>query len=139
MFLIIRAQRKVLKNIFIKFIFQLEFYLKKLIFIFGFISCSAQSSSVLDILKDQDNSFALQKELKKDIGSIFPSSNKPRSFIKAFEDKDFENALNLWFQSIKNTSFAKSSTGSALYAYLLFKNGFEVLSLKKSFGDIQTS
>ena len=104
--------------------------MKNFIFIFVFISFFAQSTTVLDILKNQDNSFALQKELKKDIGSVFPPSNKPHHFIKFFEDKNFEKALSVWFQSIKNTPFAKSSTGSALYAYLLFQNGFEGLSLK---------
>ena len=104
--------------------------MKTFLFILNFISFSAQSSTVLDILKDQDHSFALQKKLKKDIGSLFPSAKSPHAFITAFEDKNFEQALDLWLQSIKNTSFASSSTGSALYSYLLFKNGFEVLALK---------
>ena len=89
----------------------------------------APADNVLDILKAQDHSLALAKELKKDIGSLFPPLNKPHDFIKAFENKNFERALSFWLKSIKNTSFAKSSTGRALYSYMLFKNGFELLAL----------
>ena len=88
-----------------------------------------QADGVLDILKAQDTSFALEKELKKDIGSLFPPLNKPHDFIKAFEERNFERALSLWFKSIKDTAFAKSSTGLALYSYILFNNGFEFLAL----------
>lgn len=104
--------------------------MKKLIFIFCSLFFSISSASVLDILNNKGTSFTLEKKLQKDIGSVFPFSKKPQDFIKAFENKDFEKALDIWLKSIKNTSFAKSSTGSALYSYLLFKNGFEVLSLK---------
>ncbi len=104
--------------------------MRQLVFIFSFVSFSAQPADIWDILKNQDHSLALQKELKKDIGSVFPSSHKPYSFIKAFEGKNFEKALNIWLKSVKSSPFAKSSTGSALYAYLLFQNGFEVLSLQ---------
>ena len=104
--------------------------MKIIIFIFCFFSFFSQASRLIDILKTPDHSLALEKKLKKDIGSLFPSFNKPNDFIKAFEDKDFEKALYLWLSTIKNTSFSKSSTGSALYSYILFKNGFENTSLK---------
>ena len=104
--------------------------MKELIFIPFFISFSAQSTSMLDILNNQDSFSALQKELRNNIGSLFSVSDRPHDFIRAFESQDFESTLNLWFKSIQNTSFAASSTGSALYSYILFKNGFEVLSLK---------
>ena len=104
--------------------------MKRFIFIIGFLSFSAQGIGVLDLLKEQDHSFVLQRKLKKDIGSVSPVLNQSSDFIKAFEGKNFKKALNLWLRSIHKTSFAKSSTGSAFYSYLLFKNGFMVLSLK---------
>ena len=83
--------------------------------------------NIINILENKDSSFSLQKQLKKDIGSVF--LNKPVSFIEAFESQNFERALEIWLESIQNTPFAKSATGSALYSYLLFENGLEVLSL----------
>ena len=84
---------------------------------------------MLDILEGKEHNLALQKELKKDIGSLFPAFSKPRLFLKAFESGEFVKALQIWESYIKGTSFAKSSTGQALYSYLLFQNRFEILSL----------
>ena len=85
--------------------------------------------NIIDILEKKDSSFSLQKQLKKDIGSIF--LNKPTSFIEAFENQNFERALEIWLDTIQGSGFSKSATGSALYSYLLFQNGFEVLSLNE--------
>ena len=81
----------------------------------------------MDILEKKDSSFNLRKQIKQDISSVFV--NKPEAFIQAFEAQDFEKALEIWQNSIQPTPFAQSSTGSALYSYLLFKNGFFSLSL----------
>ena len=72
----------------------------------------------------------MQKALKTDIGSLFPAHRRPYKLIKAVENKKFKEALLLWMVFSKNSSFAKSPTGQAFYSYLLFKNGFELLSLK---------
>lgn len=107
--------------------------MKKFI-IFLFIPFSVQAGSrLLDILENQDSSSALQKELKRDVGSLFLSSKKPLDFIQAFEEKNFQKALHLWLNSVQKTSFSASPSGSALFSYLLFKNGFEVLALQKLF------
>ena len=95
-----------------------------------FFSLLAEGN-IIDILEQKDSRFTLQKQLKKDIGSVF--LNKPALFIQAFESQNFEKALEIWLEDIQETPFAKSPTGSALYSYLLFKNGFEALSLNYLF------
>ena len=101
---------------------------KFVVFIF-FLSFSAQGLNILDILEGKDHNLTLQKELKKDIGSLFPVLSKPHLFLKAFDSGDFVKSLQIWERSLRGTSFAKSSTGQALYSYLLFQNRFEILSL----------
>ena len=103
--------------------------MKPFVFFIVFFSLSSQALNVLDILERENNDLALQKELKKDVGSLFSTLNKPGLFIRAFEKKDFHQALRIWKKLIAKTNFAKSSTGQALYSYLLFQNQFEVLSL----------
>ena len=100
------------------------------LFYWIFFSLLAEGN-IIDILDQKDNSFSLQKQLKTDIGSVF--LDKPVLFIQAFESQNFEKALEIWLTDIQKTPFAKSATGSALYSYLLFKNGFEFLSLDHLF------
>lgn len=104
--------------------------MRRFFFLIVFFSFSAQAVSVLDILGGKDQTLALQKELKKDVGSLFPSDPKLLPFIRAFESKNFHKALQAWEKLIAETAFATSSTGQALYAYLLFQNRFEILSLR---------
>ena len=94
-------------------------------------------ANIIDILEKQDSSFNLKKQIKQDISTVFV--NKPVAFIQAFESKDFEKALEIWLNSIQQTAFAKSSTGSALYSYLLFKNHFEALALNYLLKNTQPS
>ena len=101
---------------------------KIILFLLLIITPVLATGGILDILETKNSSFSLQKQLKKDIGSVF-LNNKPIDFIQAFESQDFETALKIWLQSIQSAPFSKSATGSALYSYLLFKNGFEALSL----------
>ena len=101
-----------------------------LFYLFPVLSLANQSDNVIDLLKGKSDSFTLQKELKEDIGSLFPSSNKPYEFIEFLEKENFKKALDLWFGLINKTSFSKSSTGEALYSYLLFRSGFDVFALK---------
>ena len=89
-------------------------------------------AGVIELLKGGEG-FSLQKHLKKDIGSVIPKSLKASDFIKAFENKDLKKALKLWQTSLAQSSFSKSSNGSALYSYLLFQNGFEALALNHLF------
>ena len=111
--------------------------MKKLVLFFLFsIAPFLAKGSIIDILETTDNSFKLQNELKTDIGSVF-SGIKPVSFIQAFESKNFESALEVWLKSIQGSFFSKSATGSALYAYLLFQNGFEAIALNQLFQNSQ--
>ena len=89
-------------------------------------------ANVIDFLKS-DQDFSLKKHLKKDIGSLIPDSLKAEEFVTAFESKKIKQALKLWEDRLANSRFAKSSNGSAIYAYLLFQNGFEVLALNHLF------
>ena len=97
-----------------------------------FIAPFLAKGNIIDILEKKDSSFNLENQLKIDIASVF-SNNKPFSFIQAFESKDFQSALRIWLKSIEGRSFSRSATGSALYSYLLFQNGFEALALNKLF------
>ncbi|MBC6415376.1 MAG: hypothetical protein GDA46_03180 [Bdellovibrionales bacterium] len=95
---------------------------------------SSKGNPILDILKEEKNTFFLKKTLKTDIGSVFPFSFVGKDlFTKSFENKDFRKSLEIWIQFIKGTSFEKSSTGVALYSYLLFKNQLEYLALQYLF------
>ena len=104
--------------------------MKNLFLLFYLFPLLSPADNVIDLLKNKNNSFALQKELKKDIGSLFPSFNKPYEFIESVEKENFKKALDLWLGSINKTSFSKNSTGEALYSYLLFRSGFDVFALK---------
>ena len=104
-----------------------------LILFFLFSSFISQGSSLLNILEEDARGFSIKKRLKKDIGSVFPESLNSGSFVKAFENKNFKQSLKIWNQTIKGSGFSKSSTGTALYAYLLLKNGFEFLSFHSLF------
>ena len=101
--------------------------------------CSSQGQSFLRILEgeastgEDSTGFSIKKELKIDIGSVFSDSLKTDSFVTAFENKNFKKSLKTWRQTIEGSSFSKSSTGKALYAYLLFKNGLEYLSVYSLF------
>ena len=102
----------------------------KIILLLSFVFCFfVEGSSVLNIFEENQSHSFLKQQLKRDISYVFPPSFKPAVFIQAFENKDFKKSLDLWIESIQGTSFDKSSTGAALYSYLLFKNQFEYLSL----------
>jgi len=104
-----------------------------LVLFFLAFSSIAQGRTLLNILEEDTSGFSIKKQLKKDIGSVFPPSLNFDSFEKTFEDRDFKKSLKIWNQRIAGSTFSKSSTGYALYAYLLFKNGFEYLALHDLF------
>lgn len=104
-----------------------------LVLFFLAFSSIAERRTLLNILEEDTSGFSIKKQLKKDIGSVFPDSLNSDSFVRAFEDEDFKKSLKIWNQRIARGAFSKSSTGHALYAYLLFKNGFEYLALHNLF------
>ena len=110
--------------------------MKRVFFYFLWLFCFSAEANIIDLLKDNQG-FNLKKHLKKDIGSVIPNSLKADDFTQAFENKDFKTALKFWQSSLAKSHFAKSSNGSALYAYLLFQNGFEVLALNHLFRKVK--
>lgn len=107
--------------------------------LFCFLSYGKQRSSILNFLKDKNSTspLALDKLLKKNIASLLPSSAQEHiELSQAFEAKDYKKTLKLWSADFDQTDFAQSSTGRALHAFLLFKNGFVNLGLKKLFKEV---
>ncbi len=98
-------------------------------------------ASVLDILKKEtkDSEFTLDKHLQKDVVSLLPSylEKNYKNLYIALEKKDYSQSLKLWSSSFQKTSFAKTSTGKALYAFLMFKNGFQVLGLNHLLNEVE--
>ena len=107
------------------------------IFLFLFSSFLVQGQSLLNLLEKNTGGFSIKKKLKKDLSSIFPDSLNSIDFVRAFKNKNFKKSLKIWNQTIEGTDFSKSSTGAALYAYLLFKNELEYLSLYTLFTSTQ--
>ena len=106
-------------------------------FLFLFSSLIVQGQSLLNLLETDTSDFSIKKKLKKDLSSILPDSLNSIYFVRAFENKNFKKSLKIWNQTIEGTDFSKSSTGTALYAYLLFQNKFEYLSLYTLFTSTQ--
>jgi tetratricopeptide (TPR) repeat protein len=55
-------------------------------------------------------------------------------FLQFVDSGDFEKALFQWPMAFEDTTFGKEPTGRALYAWLLFKNGIQVLALERLLG-----
>jgi len=97
-------------------------------------SVSVEAKSVLDLLKGNTNNaeFTLDKHFKKNVGSLFSRKLKIKypKLYDAIENKDYNKALALWSSSFRRTSFARSSTGHALYGFMMFKNNWKVVGIK---------
>ena len=105
----------------------------KIFLFFIFSSFFVEGQSLLHLLETDGSNFSIKKKLNKDLSSVFPKSLNSHSFVRAFENKNFKEALKIWNQTIKETDFSKSSTGVALYTYLLFQNKMEFLSISSLF------
>lgn len=105
-----------------------------------FYSCAVQAEAILDLLKEtgsQVSEFTLDKHLKKNISSLLPVSRKEyKGLSNALESKNYSQALALWSSDFNQVSFAKSSTGKALHAFLIFKNDYKILGLQKLFNEV---
>ncbi|MCB0351618.1 MAG: hypothetical protein KDD38_10570, partial [Bdellovibrionales bacterium] len=65
--------------------------------------------------------------LKQIIGKATPEQN---IFIQFFASEKYDKALYSWWDAFKNTQFASSDNGRALYGYLLYKNGLPHIGLE---------
>ncbi len=109
--------------------------------LFPNIFCEGAKPGILDLFETetQNSKFTLEKHLKTNVDSLLPISLK-KTYSKlyvALEKKNYNKSLRLWSPSFQKTFFAKSSTGQALYAFLMFKNGLQVLGLKHLLNEVE--
>ena len=108
-------------------------------FIFiSFFSVAQKKQEQNPILNILDNSkkqqFSLGTYLDIGIGSIFKPKNKNQTyFLKAIKNKNYVSSFNLWKKHVEGSSFSRTSSGKALYGFLLFKNNFPILGLSQLF------
>lgn len=89
---------------------------------------NAKSSADIATTQNIDNK--LINALKKEIGSTTPEQNIFLSFLK---EGNNEKALYQWVSAFRGGKFAKTATGQALYGYLLFANGLNVVGVETLF------
>lgn len=77
--------------------------------------------------KSKDGVSLLAKTIKSAQGTISAEQN---IFLQFFDKGEFEKALYQWPAAFDQTAFAKSPSGRALNALVLFKNGIQVTSLE---------
>ncbi len=77
--------------------------------------------------KGKDGESLLAKSIKTSQGALTAEQN---IFLQFFDKGDFEKALYQWPAAFDGTAFAKSASGRALNALVLFKNGIQVTSLE---------
>ena len=110
-----------------------------ILFVFiSFFSVAQKKQERNPILNILDNSkkeqFSLGTYLDIGMGSIFKPKNKNQAyFLEAIKNKDYASAFNLWKKHIEGSSFSRTSSGKALYGFLLFKNNFPILGLSQLF------
>ena len=69
---------------------------------------------------------------KTPLRKILPQATAEQNiFIDFFEKGDLEKALYQWSSAFDESEFAKTQNGRALYALVLFKNGFPVYGLER--------
>lgn len=113
-----------------------------LLMLFSLSSFSKGKSEILNILNSsKKKDFSLESHFNISIGYIFkPQSKMQKRFLDSMNQKDYTSAFELWLsKDMQKTSFSKTSSGKALYGFLLFKNGFPFLGLSQIFNESQAS
>lgn len=77
--------------------------------------------------KSKDGESLLAKAIKTAQGKVSAEQN---IFLQFFDSGDFEKSLFQWPAAFDGSSFAKTPSGQALNALVLFKNGIQVTSLE---------
>jgi hypothetical protein len=70
----------------------------------------------------------MRRVLLKSLGKLSAEQN---IFVSFIDQNQFDKALYQWPSAFEGTSFAKSPTGRALNAFVLFKNGIQVTALEQ--------
>lgn len=70
----------------------------------------------------------MRRALLKSLGKLSAEQN---IFVSFIDQNQFDKALYQWPSAFEGTSFAKSPTGRALNAFVLFKNGIQVTALEQ--------
>ncbi|HRK08695.1 MAG TPA: hypothetical protein PLZ57_13065 [Pseudobdellovibrionaceae bacterium] len=70
----------------------------------------------------------MRRALLKSMGKLSAEQN---IFVSFIDQNQFDKALYQWPSAFEGTSFAKSPTGRALNAFVLFKNGIQVTALEQ--------
>lgn len=77
--------------------------------------------------KGKDGESLLAKSIKSAQGALSAEQN---IFLQFFDKGEFEKALYQWPAAFENSAFAKTPSGRALNALVLFRNGIQVTSLE---------
>ncbi len=77
--------------------------------------------------QEKDGESLLAKSIKSAEGKVSAEQN---IFLQFFDKGEFEKALYQWPAAFDNSGFAKTPSGRALNALVLFKNGIQVTSLE---------
>ncbi|MFN7824775.1 MAG: hypothetical protein ACK5P6_05380 [Pseudobdellovibrionaceae bacterium] len=99
----------------------------------GLPSFSAQADDLLGILEGQNSAVVSPKKQKINtylsqlIGQPTAEQN---IFMQFFAQEDYRKALYQWPSAFAKNPFAQTANGKALYNFLLFKNGLEVIGLE---------
>ncbi|MCB0377061.1 MAG: hypothetical protein KDD33_01085 [Bdellovibrionales bacterium] len=99
------------------------------------ISPLAHGDNLLDVLDgkaDSDGLAVVKKESLLNALIPYPTAEQ-NIFLGFMNEQKFDKALFQWPSAFSGTSFANSANGRALYGYLLYKNGLEVVGVETLF------
>ena len=91
---------------------------------------------LLDILEAKEERVVVKKvhpltdSLRRSVGPVTPEIN---IFLSFLDQNKWDKALYQWYSAFTDTSFEDSSTGRALFAYLLIKNNLLVNGVEHLF------
>lgn len=96
---------------------------------------AAEGDELMDLLgsngpgtaKSKDGQSLLEKSIRNAQGKLAAEQN---IFVQFFDKGEFDKALYQWPVAFDGTAFAKSASGRALNALILFKNGIQVTALE---------
>jgi hypothetical protein len=94
---------------------------------------STDQEELLNILGAEPDDALFQEQhewtisLRKELGNLTAEQN---IFLSFLDKNQYEKAIYQWWPAFETSDFRKTSSGRALYAFLLFKNQLEVNGLQ---------